>query len=83
MEMENRLPGASIAVEHHAIACLRMTPLGGDAGRPPDHVTDQITIGVGHIVQGRDMPARNDQHVKRRLRVDVAERNQSIVLIDD
>ena len=38
---------------------------------------------VGEIVDGRDLPVRHDEDVRRGGRVNVAERGHPIVLVDD
>ena len=44
---------------------------------------DEPIVRFVQVVQRRDVPAWHDQHVHRRLGVDVVERDQGLVLVDD
>ena len=51
-----------------------------------DHVevAEQVSVRLGDIGMRRDhLVARDDEHVNRRLRVDVAERQAAVVLVHD
>ena len=52
--------------------------------RPRRDASNRPGVVAGRqIVQRGDVPARDDQDMQRRLRVDVLERHQLIVLMDE
>jgi hypothetical protein len=46
-------------------------------------VPDQRFIAIGNVIGGRNRLVRHDQDVHRGARVDVAERRDALVLVDD
>jgi len=48
-----------------------------------EHRADQRVVCRREIVESRDVPPRHDEHVQRRLRVDVSEGYQLAVGVDD
>ena len=84
VDMEHGLPGIFAAVHHDAVAVLRESfptrVLGGGQGQ----LADQVRLRRLQVIQGRnDLVLRNEQHVHRRLRCDVLERQHVVVFIDD
>src|SRR5215831_21108534 len=83
MDVEDGLPSAAIGVEERAVAGLRESAFFGDRCGASYELADDLLILDADVVQRRDVPLRNDQHVRWRLRVDVVECQYSIVFIDD
>ena len=69
--------------EDRAVSALGVAVFLGEGRGPAHHLADQGVVSRRKIVQRRDVPARHDQHVHRRLRVDVLEGDDAIVLIDN
>src|SRR6185503_2728921 len=78
MDVEHRLAGRSIGVDHGPVARLGDPFRPGDLGRNERQTADHRR--VLRVVERRDMLARHHQHVHRRLRVDVAKRDAVRIL---
>ena len=83
MNMKNRLPCFPIAVEDRAVAAVSDAMLRRERRRTPHHRSHQGVIDDAEVVQRLDVLSRNDQHVHGRLRIDVFERNKTLVLVDE
>jgi hypothetical protein len=83
VDVKHCLPGTRVAVEDGPVAALRVTVFFRDRCGETRHLSDERIVFGGQIVERRDMPSRNYQYVHRRLRVDVAEGHQPIVLMDE
>lgn len=80
MQMGNRLAGSRPVVEHKPIAGLGQAELPGDFGGLEQQMTEHLLVrwlGLGHA---RDAFFGDNQHVRRRLRFDVMERDDLRVL---
>ena len=82
MNVENRLSCLSIAVEDRAIACGFYPALLGDRRGGACHGSDQPVVGFRQIIERGDVFAGNNQHMRRRLRVDIFERDHQIIFIN-
>ena len=82
MDVEHRLTGFGVAVEHGAIPAFRVTLLRGDGRRGPHQLADQRFVSRREVTGRRDVPFRHDQDMQRRLWVDVVERHQVRVLMN-
>jgi hypothetical protein len=82
VDVKHRLPRLRVAVEDRPEARTVVPALPGDRRARPHHRADEIIFRRRQIVQRRHVLPRHDQHVHRRLRVDVVEGDQAIVLID-
>ena len=60
-----------------------MPSLLRDVARHDEHVAERALVLVAHVVDGGDGLVRNDEHVHRRLRTDVAEGGDAVVLVHD
>ena len=80
VQVEHRLPGVGVAVEHGAVAALGVAALGGDCRGSPHHRADQAVVRTVEVVQRGDVRSRHDQHMHGRLRVDVLEGHEVVVL---
>jgi hypothetical protein len=83
MQVEDRLARIGVAVEHRSISAGGVPVVFGDRCRASHHLANERVIASREVVQARDMPSRNDKHVRRCLRRDVFERDDVVVLIDD
>jgi len=81
VQVEHGLPGVGIAVEDRAVAAGGEAALGGDRRAAPHHLADELIVVGLEIVQGRHVRARHHQHMHRRLRTDVVERDETLVLV--
>src|SRR5690606_9249328 len=83
VDLEHGLAAVLVAVHDDAVTVfgeallLRVARRGG--GQPADH--DRIVLA--DIVERGEVGLRHEQHVHRRLRRDVTERDQVLVLVDD
>jgi hypothetical protein len=48
-----------------------------------EHRSHQCVIGRRQVVDRRDVSTRDDEHMQRRLRVDVLDGDEVVVLMDD
>ena len=83
MDMEDGLTRVAVGVEDRAVSAGRNPTIGRDCRRAPHYLADDPIVVRAEIVQRRDMLLRDDQHVRRGLRVDVVERENPIILVDD
>lgn len=80
--MVHRLPPISTAVDNGPIA-IRQSFLIGDLANDSKQVPDEICVAGIHFGQRLDRELGNNQHVSRRLRIDIAEGQTAVVLVDD
>jgi len=83
MDMEHRLTSVAVAVQDRPVPALGVAVLLGQCGRAADHHADKVVVVRSQIVQRRDVLARNDEDMKRRLGIDVLERDKILVLVDE
>src|SRR5205809_329575 len=72
--VEHRLPGLRAGVEDHPVPGLGHPFVLGDLVRQACHLVQQAVVGRGEGGQVAVVVLRYDQHMGRRLRVDVPER---------
>ena len=81
MQMIHRLPSIVSGVHDDPVAFAQLLVACDRAGS--DHQRAQQPVIVCHGVRGRsDMSLRNDQHMYRRLGIDVRKTDTKLVLID-
>ena len=73
VDVEHRLPGVAVRVEHGAVAAAGDSPLLRDRRRAPHHLADDLIVAGLEVVQRLDVALGHDEHVRRRLRIDVVE----------
>jgi hypothetical protein len=83
MDVEHRLARIGVAVEYHSIASSGVAVLVGQRGASPDQLANEPVIVRTKVVQRGNVSARHDEDVHGRLRVDVPESYDPIVLVDD
>lgn len=83
VDVEDRLTGGTVGVEHGPIAFIGVSVLFRDGCGHTLHRAHQRIVVRTQIVQRGDMTARNDQDVQGRLRVDIPDRNDLVILMDE
>jgi hypothetical protein len=83
MQVRNALLRVRAVIHNASIAALGYTLLFGNMCRSPSDLADDPLIPFGQTGKVDNMLAWNHQHVHRRLRIDVAERNHISVLEHD
>jgi len=81
MEMVDGLAAIVSGVDNGAVALGQPLAARNLRGHPMQ-VADQRSLLFGHISHRGDVLAWNDQHVHRRLRIDVGKSVALIVLVD-
>ena len=81
--MEDGLAGVAVRVEHRPEAAGRDAAILGDRRGASDDFPHNLIVTLGELVERRDVPFRDDQDVRRPLRVDVVEREDAIVFVND
>jgi len=81
MQVLHRLSGAAPVVRHEAER--RNLRVCGDAAGQTLHVPQQRRIGVRRRGKGPEVLLRDQEHVRRRLGIDVLEDKRLLVLVDD
>ncbi len=80
MDMPDHLPAGRVAIDNDPETVFSKTEVMGDLAGDLMNMTDQFIICSCQIKNGADMLARNDQEMMRRLRVDVLDDDQTIIL---
>ena len=83
MDVEDRLTCFAIRVEHRPVAAIGVAVFPGDLRSRAMHGPNEAVVVRRQIVQRGDVSSRDDQHMQRRLRVDVFDRDQLIVLMHE
>ena len=83
MQVEDRLSGIGVAVEHGSISPGGVSVLFGNCRRASHHLSNQRIVVWRQVVHARDVPSRNDEDMRRCLRRNVFESHDVVVLIDD
>ena len=83
VDVEHRLPGVRVAVENRPVAPIGVTGSFRERRTPSHDLPDKAVIIGSELVEAGDMASRDDQHVRRCLRVDVLEGDDAVVLVDD
>ena len=81
--MKYRLPRCFLAVDNDPIAIVGQ-PLGrSNRFCSTKQTGDEFIVFVADITDGRDMLARNDQYVRRRLRIVITKSDRSVRFVND
>ena len=81
MEMKNRLATIGIRIHDHPIAFVRDARFVRDIAREGEQAAEQVRIL--RIVERADMCRRDDEEMRRRLRIQVAEGKHVVFALDD
>src|SRR5262249_18698259 len=77
------LPGSRVGIEERAVPDVGEAAFFGDERGPADEFADDLIVFSADVVERWNMTLRHDEHMRRRLRVDVVEREHAVVLVDD
>ena len=83
VQVINRLATILVAVDHAAIALFGKSLRLRVSGRGEDQLADQQGVGFIEVVERGHGFARNEQDMRGRLAVDVAEGKDIVILVDD
>jgi hypothetical protein len=83
MDVKNRLTRRGISIGHDPETILGNTPLPRNVSGNPEDVTDELVVGLGQGKNALDMLARYQEQVQGGRRVDILNRHQPVVLIND
>jgi hypothetical protein len=81
--MKDGLACACACVDDCAIAALGESLLVGDARGDAQEMAEQSFIPLRSFVQRFDVIVRDDEHMHGRLRIDVAQGDASLVLVNN
>ena len=82
VDVEHRLAGISLAVEHETCAALFEAEVFRDKLCAVEHLAHEFAIFRLHVHDGCDVALRHDQKVYRSLRGDVIEGEHIVVFVD-
>src|SRR5687767_8776802 len=82
VDVKDALARFAVGVEHGAVSAVAVTLLVRDGGGTSEHRADERVVLESEVVQRRNMRLRNNEDVERRLRVDVIQHDQLLVLVD-
>jgi len=82
VQMRHRLASALLAVDNEPVAVAN-SQLHGQLGRDDVQMAEEIPIFRFDVGMSRNDLAGDNQHMDRRLRVDIAKGQAAVVLIDD
>ena len=71
MNMKHGLSGALVAIHHYSIPLVSKSLLARQFRRDQVKFTDQAAVILPNVVNRRNMLARNNQDMRRRLWIDV------------
>ena len=81
MDVEHRLAGVGVRIDHGAVPAVGDPFLLGDLGSENRHASNDL--GIAELIQRWHVLARDDEHVRGRLRVDVAKGEAIVGFRDD
>ncbi len=80
--MKNFLPGISSCVEDDSVSLFIDPDVTGNLAGLEQDMTQQVHFVIRKVIERSEVLLGYDQNVDRRLRVDVMERNDPVVLKD-
>ena len=81
MDVKDRLPSVTVAVEDRPIAAGGQPMFAGDCGGAPDQCPHEAVIALLQIVERRDVTLGNHEDMCGRLGIDVLEGHYLVVFI--
>jgi hypothetical protein len=81
MDVEDTLSRLAVRVEDRPVPTLVVAVLLRECSCESEHRSHQRIVLDGQVVQGGDVLLGNNQHMQRRLRIDVLERHQGFILV--
>ena len=83
MKVGHRLSAIAAIVDHQPIAVLLQAQLRGDFGGLQQKMPEQRLVSRASLRDAGNGLFRHDERVNRRLRIDVAERQHDVVLVNN
>ena len=83
VDVKDGLACALVSVEERTVSDFRKASLLRDKRGAADQLADDLIVFRPDVVERWDVTLRDDQHMCRRLRVDVIEGDDPLVLIYD
>ena len=83
MDVKDCLTRLAIRIEDGTVPTVGVTVLFCQRGGASQHRSHKRIILRSQVVERRDVAPRDDEHVKRSLRVDVLEGDESVILMHD
>src|SRR4249920_2839343 len=83
MDVEDRLSGVGVGVEDGAEAPLSKSFFARDFSGPSHHLADDRIVLDLEVQERGDVALGHDEDVRGGLRVDVVEREDAVVLVDN
>ena len=83
MEVRHKLPAIWATVHREAVSAFGETFFPGYLVSPQNETTDKALMLPGKRCQRRDMHLRHNEHMDGRLRVDISESQELLILVDD
>ena len=80
VQVEDRLSRRCIAIHRHAVTVVGYTIVFRDLLRRQKQFANDRVIAIFKIVDRRNVLTRNNQHMRRRLRIDVAKSDRIVRL---
>lgn len=80
--MKYRLAAVRVCVDHDAIAGIGKPLFTRDLSRRIKEMPERTFMFAGSFIQRRNVLARDDENVRRRLRAEVVKGDTNIVLVD-
>ena len=79
--MEDNLPAGALDIHCNSIA--RQLMICRDTFRRKHQTACQLRIFILETIECREVTPRNNQNMRRRLRIDVFERDDVVIFVDD
>ena len=79
VKVKNRLTGLGVDIDHRAVAGPGNSRIGGKLARNLEQVSHKGTVIGTNIIKRGDMFLWTDEDMNGRLRIDVVEREDSVV----
>jgi hypothetical protein len=83
VDVKDGLACAAVRVEERSVPRFRKPPFLRDRRGPPHQLADEPIVLGADFVQRFDMAFRDHQYVRRRLGIDVVEREHTFVFVDE
>src|SRR5690606_36403740 len=83
VQMENRLAAIGVRICDDSVTGVRKTFVAGDLCGRQHQMSDKLLLILSRGIERLDMHTRNDQNMRRSLRLDVIERDAPVVFVND
>ena len=76
------MPGARTSVDDRAVSAFTVTGLISETGSHTQEMSKHHFVTAGRFIKRFDVLTRHDQQVRWRLRINIANRDATLVLMD-